>query len=115
MARMRPTQGEARSIRVVMDVLLVLAVLMFFRLVIGFFGVLAASPTGAWYLTITRGLVPSVAGGWVVRSPYGGVFSVDAAIVIVVLLAIEWLLAARSASPANGPAGKDHGLERHRA
>jgi len=115
MARSRSTERESRPIRVVMDVLLVLAVLIFMRLVLAFFGVLAASMTGAWYLTMTRALVPPIAGGWAVRSPYAGVFSVDAAIVVVVLLVAEWLLAVMADSGTKRPTGEEHGLERDRA
>jgi hypothetical protein len=83
-----------------MDIVLVLALLVFARLVVSFFGVLAVSTAGSWYLNATRAIVPPIIGAWSVRSPYGGVFSVDAGIVIVVLLVIEWLVAVASARPA---------------
>ena len=86
MAASRRTDATWRPIRALMDVLLVLAVLVLVRLVVGFFGGVAASAPGAWYLTATRALVPPLAGAWSVRSPYGGVFSVDAGMVIVTLL-----------------------------
>ena len=104
MARRRATRTDSVPLRVFMDILLVLAVLVFVRLVVSFFGVLAVSNAGAWYLTATRALVPPIAGAWSIRSPYGGVFSVDAGIVIVGLLVAEWLFAVASARPvADGP------------
>ena len=100
MARERRTETDRRPLRILMDVLLVLAVLVLLRLVVGFFGTLAVSGAGAWYLAATRALVPPVAGAWSISSPYGGVFSVDAGIVIMVLLLAEWLFAAAAARPA---------------
>jgi hypothetical protein len=76
-----------------MDVVLVLAVLLLTRLFVGFFQVLTINPGGAWYLELTSRLVPPLAGDWAVRSPYGGVFSVDTGMVIVLLLLVEWVLA----------------------
>jgi hypothetical protein len=55
--------------------------------------VLTVNQAGAWYLELTSRLVPPVAGDWAVRSPYGGVFSVDTGMVIVFLLFMEWMLA----------------------
>jgi len=97
MPRRRTDEQPSRPLRLVSDVLLVLAVLVLLRLVVSFFGVLAVSGMGSWYLRLTGALVPPVAGVWVVRSPYGGVFSIDAAIVVAVLLLAEWLAAALSA------------------
>jgi hypothetical protein len=81
------------AITALMDVVLVLAILLLLRLVTGFFQTLSVSQTGTWYLAVTSHLVPPVAGDWAVRSPYGGVFSVDTGIVIVFLLFTEWALA----------------------
>jgi hypothetical protein len=76
-----------------MDAALVLAVLLVIRLAIGFFGVTAVHPAGRWYLAITRPLAVPVVGDRAVRTPYGGVFGVDAGIVIFGLLLAEWALA----------------------
>ncbi len=76
----------------VMDVLLVIAVLLLARLAIGFFSVTATSAFGAWYLRLTAPVALPVAGGWAVRTPYGGAFLVDTGIVILGLLVLEWLL-----------------------
>jgi hypothetical protein len=81
------------AITALMDVVLVLAVLLLARLVVGFFQILMVNQAGAWYLELTSRLAPPIAGGWAVRSPYGGVFSVDTGMVIVVLVLIEWILA----------------------
>ena len=99
MARPRGADTDSGPLRILMDVLLVLAVLVLVRLVVAFFGVLAVSGPGAWYLGATRALVPPIAGAWSVRSPYGGVFSIDAGIVILVLLLAEWLFAMAARRP----------------
>jgi hypothetical protein len=93
MPRRRTDKQPSRPLRAIMDVLVVLAALVCARLVIAFFGVLAASGIGSWYLTLTGALVPPIAGTWILRSPYGGVFSMDAAILVVLLLLAEWLVA----------------------
>jgi hypothetical protein len=86
-------QRVVSAITALMDVVLVLALLLLVRLLFGFFQVLAINQAGAWYLELTSRLVPPIAGDWAVRSPYGGVFSVDTGIVIVFLLLMEWVLA----------------------
>ena len=96
MAQPSKTGAPTRPFMAVMDVILVLVALAVLRLIIGFFGPLAASVGGAAYLSLTRHLIPPLAASWSVSSPYGGVFSVDAAILIVVLLAAEWLLSVAS-------------------
>ena len=88
-----PDQRAVRMLTALMDVVLVLAVLLLVRLVIGFFSAAAITPAGAWYLQITSRLVPPVVGDRSVITPYGGVFSVDTGIVIFGLLFIEWVLA----------------------
>ena len=103
MAASRRTDATWRPMRAVMDVLVVLAVLVLLRMTIGFFGGVAASGPGAWYLSVTRALVPPIAGAWSVRSPYGGVFSVDAGMVIVILLFAEWLLSRAAAGGVGKP------------
>jgi hypothetical protein len=76
-----------------MDAALVLAALVLIRLAVGFFGATTVHPMGHWYLEVTKHLVVPVVGDWAVRTPYGGVFSVDAGIVILGLLVAEWALA----------------------
>ena len=75
-----------------MDAALVLAALLLIRLAVAFFGVTTVHPIGRWYLEVTRRLVVPVVGDWAVRTPYGGVFGVDAGIVILGLLVVEWAL-----------------------
>ena len=92
--------ATARSLRALMDVLLVLVALIVLRMFIGFFGALAASIGGTTYLSLTRHLTFPILGSWSVPSPYGGVFSVDAAVLVVLLLGAEWLLAIASSKAA---------------
>ncbi len=90
----RSTDQQARTVlTAVIDILLVMAVLLLLRLVVGFFSAAATTALGTWYLRVTDPLAPHVAGGWSVRTPYGGVFSVDTGIVIIGLLMLEWLIA----------------------
>jgi len=76
---------------VVMDILIVLAVLMTAALVVSFFGTLAAQNWGqaiikvADAISIPTGIAP-------IKTPYGGVFSIDYTLTIAVLLLAEWLL-----------------------
>jgi len=76
---------------IAMDLLIVLAVLMTAALVVAFFGTLAAQTWGqaiikvADVISIPTGIEP-------IKTPYGGVFSIDYALTIAVLLLAEWLL-----------------------
>jgi len=107
MARARRIDVPSWPTRALMDALLVLAVMVFLRMLVAFFATVAASAAGSWYLSATRSLVPPIAGAWSIRSPYGGAFSVDAGIVIVVLLFAEWLLAAASSRAAEKGTGDE--------
>lgn len=78
-------------VTVVMDVLVVLAIVLTVGLVVAFFGQLAAQPWGRSVLALCKPLVIPF-GISPIRTPYGGVFSVNAALTIVVLLAVEWVL-----------------------
>lgn len=105
----RVSVSEARSLgrtalTVLVDIALVVAVLLLVRLVVGFFGVTAVNPVGRWYLRLTAPLAVPVAGDWEVRTPYGGVFAVDAGILIIGALVVEWALA-RLRSRLYGPGG----------
>lgn len=76
---------------IVMDILIALAVLMTGALVIGFFGSLAATTWGEAVLKVADSInLPTGIAG--IKTPYGGVFSIDFAINIAVLLLAEWLL-----------------------
>jgi hypothetical protein len=77
-----------------MDAALVLAVLVLMRMLVGYFGTTSVAPAGHYFLAITSPLVPPVAGGHSMPTPYGGQFSLDATAVIVILLFVEWVFAA---------------------
>ncbi len=85
----------SRSIRslitVVMDLLVVVAVVVAIRIVVEFFGTLAAQAWGKSLLSVTRYLVLPL-GLAPIPTPYGGHFDVNAAATVLVLLAAEWAL-----------------------
>ena len=76
---------------VIMDVFVVLAVAESIRVVVRFFGTLAAQGWGELivmltdYITVPFGIA-------VIKTPYGGVFDADAALTVGLLLLIEWVL-----------------------
>ncbi len=83
---------------IIMDLLIVVAVAVTARLVVSFFGVLAASIVGKVIIAFTDPVTIPL-GLEAIKTPYGGVFDVDAALTIAVLLAAEWALSlARSRS-----------------
>ncbi|MDY0088025.1 MAG: hypothetical protein RBS78_05715 [Coriobacteriia bacterium] len=75
----------------VMNVLFALAAVLTARVVIEFFGRLAMTAWGSAIIAATDRLVLSV-GVTAPRTPYGGVFDTQAAITVVVLLTVEWVL-----------------------
>jgi hypothetical protein len=87
-----PGSNHARAtLTAFMNVLFVLGMLLTGRIVIEFFGALAMTAMGRVIVEITEFLVlPLDLGG--VRTPYGGVFDVDAAITVVLVLLLEWVL-----------------------
>ncbi|MCG2807210.1 MAG: hypothetical protein Q8K89_04030 [Actinomycetota bacterium] len=76
---------------ILMDLLIVLAVLMTAALVIGFFGALSGQAWGQAVLKIA-GLAKIPVGITSIKTPYGGVFSVDFAISVAIYLVGEWLI-----------------------
>lgn len=78
-------------ITIVMDLLIVLAIAETMRLVVRFFGQLAST---GWAKTIVAFTDPVTIdfGVAAIKTPYGGVFDVNAAIMVAVLLLIEWAL-----------------------
>ena len=78
-------------ITVIADILIVLAIALTIRLVVQFFGGLAGSEIGGLYVDVTDRLVLPV-GLDAVKTPYGGIFSVDTAITIGVVVGVEWIL-----------------------
>ena len=91
--------------RVLMDVALVLAVLVLMRMLVGYFGSTAVAPVGRVFLSVTSPLVPPVAGGHSMPTPYGGQFSLDATAFIVILLFVEWVFAVALGRPRHEPKG----------
>ena len=74
-----------------MNVLIALAILFTARLVVEFFGQLAAHQWGKALVALSNPLIiPFGLEG--IKTPYGGVFDVSAAVMIVLVLAAEWLL-----------------------
>lgn len=74
-----------------MNVLVVLAIVVTARVVVEFFGQLAAQQWGKAIIAITNPLVIPF-GVDPIKTPYGGVLDIDASITIGVLLVIEWFL-----------------------
>jgi hypothetical protein len=87
--------SDARPLRqiitVMMNLLIIVAVLLVVRIVVEFFGTLSAT---TWadpiialtsFLVIPFGLEP-------VKTPFGGVFDIDAALTIGIVLIAEWAL-----------------------
>ena len=84
---------EARPVRsfitVLMNILIIVAVLVTARIVVLFFGALSAQTWGEALIRITDFLVIPF-GVEAINTPYGGVFDVDAAIMVAVLILVEW-------------------------
>jgi uncharacterized protein YggT (Ycf19 family) len=74
-----------------MDILVAIAIALTVRLVIEFFGQLAAQSWGEAIIALTNPLVLPL-GIESIKTPYGGVFDVNAAISIVLYLVAEWVL-----------------------
>jgi hypothetical protein len=82
----------------VMDALVVIAIAATARLVVRFFGGLAEQGWAEAIIALTE-YVTVPFGVEVIKTPYGGVFDVDAALTVVVLMLAEWVLSvARSRS-----------------
>ncbi len=78
-------------ITIVMNVFVILAVIVTATIVIRFFGALSSESWGqaivrlGGYLTLPTGIEH-------IKTPYGGVFDVSAAITVAVMLLVEWVL-----------------------
>lgn len=88
--------GGSRTLRIVllivMDLLVVVAVLLTARVIVEFFGSLAGQSWARALIALTNPLVALMPLGEPVKTPYGGIFDVAAAILVVVTLGVEWLL-----------------------
>jgi hypothetical protein len=93
-----PSKAVRQLLTIVMDVLVIAAVIVVLRVVVQFFGVLAAEAWGKSVVSATHFLVVPF-GIRPIVTPYGGIFDVTAALTVLVLLAAEWALGmARQAS-----------------
>jgi len=78
-------------ITVIMDLLVVIAIALTARIVVEFFGQLAATSWGKTIVSLTDILVvPTDIES--VKTPYGGEFDINAAVSVMIVLAAEWLL-----------------------
>jgi uncharacterized protein YggT (Ycf19 family) len=85
-------RSPARTIiTIVMDILIACAVVLTLRLGVRFFGQLAAQSWGKAIVAFTSPLLIPL-GVHAIKTPYGGVFDVNAAIMICLLLLVEWIL-----------------------
>jgi hypothetical protein len=84
-------KGTRSLLLIVMDLLWVVAVLDVIRLVVAFFGRLASSGIGAGFLDLSVYLVVPF-GLSDPATPYGGVFELDTAATVVLLLLVEWIV-----------------------
>jgi len=76
---------------IVMDVLVVVAIAETLRIVVLFFGQLSSQGWGKVVVALTDPITISF-GAEAIKTPYGGVFDVNAAITVVVVLLLEFLL-----------------------
>lgn len=80
-----------RILSLAMNVFVFLAILATARLVVEFFGQLAAQGWGKALVSLSNPLILSF-GVAPIKTPYGGIFDVAAAFMIVIFLAAEWVL-----------------------
>jgi len=78
-------------ITVIMNLVFVLAILEAARLVVAFFGALSSQAWGEMVITVTDYFTIPF-GVVAYKTPYGGVFDVDAGLTVVVFLLLEWIL-----------------------
>lgn len=74
-----------------MNVLILVAILLTVRLVVMFFGQIASLEWTKTYVSVTNLLVIPF-GIEAIKTPYGGVFDANAALTILLLLVVEWVL-----------------------
>lgn len=76
---------------IIMDVLVVVAIAETIRLVVLFFGQLSSSGWGEVVIAFTNPVTLNL-GFEAIKTPYGGIFDVNAAITVILLLVAEWVL-----------------------
>jgi hypothetical protein len=94
MARSRASDGASpvrTLLTIVMDVFIAVALIALTGLVFGFFGQLMALSWGREIHTLAaRAVVPF--GFQPIATPYGGTFSLDAVVSILLYVVVEWVL-----------------------
>jgi len=80
-------------ITICMNVLVIIAVVLTARIVVRYFGVLS-SPAPGEALVAASSVFVLPLGLTDVRSLYGGVFDINASVMVMVVLLVEWLLSA---------------------
>lgn len=88
MANSKPVRS---ILTILMDILVVVAIAETLRLVIRFFGQLSAQGWGEVVIAFTDPVTLPL-GLEAIKTPYGGVFDVNAAVTVVLLLVFEWVL-----------------------
>ncbi len=76
---------------VLMDLLVVMAVAQVLLMIVEFFGQLAAQPWATSFIALTSAFTIRF-GIESIKTPYGGVFDVNAALTVIVFLLLEWVL-----------------------
>lgn len=76
---------------IVMNLLIIVAVVVVARLVVLFFGELATSDIGKAVATLSAPLVLPL-GLDPVKTPYGGIFELNALVSVFVMMVAEWVL-----------------------
>lgn len=85
------SKGIRALLLVLMDAIFVLAVIDVGRIVVRFFGSLAGSQVGEKFVELSQYLVVPI-GIDPISTPYGGLFDVDAAVTVGVMLLVEAVL-----------------------
>lgn len=85
-------RSPARTfVTILMDLLVFVAVVVVAHMVIVFFGQIAAQSWAKSVVALTGKLVIPV-GASPIKTPYGGIFEVNAAATVLILLVVEWVL-----------------------
>ena len=79
------------TLTVIMDVLIAVAIALTLRLVVEFFGGIAAQGWAQAVVALTNPITLPF-GLQDINTPYGGIFDVDAAMTVVMVLLAEWIL-----------------------
>jgi hypothetical protein len=86
----RPS-GVRTLVGILADLLVVVAIVLTARVLVEFFGQLAAKPWGHAVIALTNPIVLPL-GVTAPKTPYGGTFDVNACLTVIVLVALDWVL-----------------------